>query len=228
MVIDLKYHLTTIIAIFLALGIGILVGSAMIGDDGIVREQQKLIVQIEDDLQILRNQNNLFKNKVTALEGMLAEQEQFIDLLFQDAIAGQLTGLHGLMVRDLKKTDDENRELLKILRLAGMEVTEFTSLPEDWMGNLDNVTGISGGVEDYGMEQIGNWDLCLLMTQSLPPGLEDVFPKEQIYRPISKQLATKKGIYELITSLRKMNSQMGLMNEEQEVWNDLSPNTSVQ
>lgn len=217
MVIDLKYHLTTIIAIFLALGIGILVGSTMIGDDGIVREQQKLIVQIEDDLQILRNQNNLFKNKVTVLEGMLIEQDQFIDLLFQDAIAGQLTGLHGLMVPDPTKPDNENGDLLKILRLAGMEVTEFTTPSGDWMGNLKDGIEYGNGGGDYEKMERRKWDLCLLMTQSLPSELEELFPEEQIYRPISKQLVTKKGLYELITSLRKMNGYMLPLEEQQEV-----------
>lgn len=223
MVIDLKYHLTTIIAIFLALGIGILVGSAMIGDDGIVREQQKLIVQIEDDLQGLRNQNNQFKSKVTSLEAMIGEQEQFIDLLFQDAISGQLAGLDGLMVQDSKT--GANSQLVEALKLAGMDLTEITSLPSDWSKSDQ----LLDGEIDSGKEAELDWDLCFVLTQSMPPELTQIFSKEQILRPINKQMANKQGLYELITSLRnKISSKMAPVNEKREVWHDLNTDTGVQ
>lgn len=190
MVIDLKYHLTTIIAIFLALGIGILIGSAMIGDDGMVREQQLLIVQIEKDLNSLRTQNSQYRAQQLAFEGMIVEQNELIEQLFQDAITGRLTGMRCLLVPDPKSQG--NRYLTPILKVAGMDVTDFTSLPEQWQP-----TNPADG-----------WDLCLLMTQSLPPGVEKVFSKDRIYRPTVKDLSSKKIQYQLVKALTTVKEKL--------------------
>lgn len=190
MVIDLKYHLSTIIAIFLALGIGILIGSAMIGDDGMVREQQHLIVQIEKDLNSLRSQNSQYRAQQLALEGMIMEQSQFIDLLFKDAITDRLGGMRCLLVPDPRTK--ESQYLVQVLKAAGMKVTDFTSLPEKWQP----------------IDPLDGWDLCLLMTQNLPPGMDRVFTKERIYRPTVKDLSSKKIQYQLVKALIKVKEKL--------------------
>ena len=41
MFMNLRYHIFTISAIFAALGIGILIGTCIIGDEGLLEEQQR-------------------------------------------------------------------------------------------------------------------------------------------------------------------------------------------
>ncbi|AZR73510.1 hypothetical protein BBF96_09000 [Anoxybacter fermentans] len=200
MVIDIRYHLTTIIAIFLSLGIGILIGSAMIGDDGVVREQQKLIIQIEKDLKNLRNQNYQYRTKVISLEEMIVEQNQFIDQLFKDAIFERLRGLSCLLVQD-EKSKHKYEELLKVLRNAGMEITEYSKLS---------------------VEEPAGWDICLLLAQGIPPVVEDIFSKEQIFQLSEKDLASKQGLYQLIKSLEEL--KLKIQGDEE---NDLSSNTGL-
>lgn len=190
MVFDFKYHITTIVSIFLALGIGILIGSTMIGDDGIVREQQRLIVQIEENLNSLRSQNNQYRTRQVTLESMVTEQGKFIDQLFQDAIMDKLAGLRCLLVADPRQQD--GKLLSGVLKAAGMDVTDFTVLPENWQP-ADPASG---------------WDLCLLMTQSMPPGIEQVFVKEQIFRPTVKNLTAKQMQYQVVKALHKLRPNL--------------------
>ena len=57
MVMDLKYHIITIIALFITLTIGILIGSTIIGSDTIIEKQQNLINDLENDFKTLRKEN---------------------------------------------------------------------------------------------------------------------------------------------------------------------------
>lgn len=183
MVIDLKYHLTTIIAIFLALAVGILIGTAMVGDDGVVKEQQALIAQIEDNLGLLRSQNSQFKTRLSALEDTLVVQNRFIDQLFQDAIAERLSGMRCLLVPD--KTREKITELIDVFKAAGVNVTDFSTLPENWQV----------------FDSKSTWDFCLLLGKDLPVSVNQIFKKDQIYQPSSKDLTSKESLYNLVKSI---------------------------
>ena len=54
--IDLRYHIATIIALFLALAVGILIGSTIVGDDLLVEQQKKSIDRLEEQFLSLREQ----------------------------------------------------------------------------------------------------------------------------------------------------------------------------
>lgn len=41
MIIDIKYHIASLTAVFLALGIGIVIGTSMIGSDTITKQQKE-------------------------------------------------------------------------------------------------------------------------------------------------------------------------------------------
>ena len=53
--IDLKYHIASIVAVFLALGLGVIIGSTIVGDDLLVDQQQKLIERLEEQFYTLKD-----------------------------------------------------------------------------------------------------------------------------------------------------------------------------
>ncbi len=223
MFLDLRYHLTTIIAIFLSLGIGILIGTALIGDDGIVMEQQKIIAQIEDDLQTLRLQNNQFRTMITALEIDLAEQEQFIDQLFQDAIAETLSGLSCLWV----KGEDDSSQLMTILQNTGLEITPYSAAILDKSVENNSSEGDISTEEKLDMkgaweDDLLNWDLCIVLAQGVPGELENNFTNDRIFKPVAKNLNTKKGIYQFVKSLN--NLKLKIQGDKE---NDFGGDTSL-
>lgn len=56
--VDLKYHIASIVAVFLALGMGILIGSTIVGDDLLVDQQKKVIDRLELQFDDLRTQED--------------------------------------------------------------------------------------------------------------------------------------------------------------------------
>ncbi len=52
--IDIRYHIATIVAVFVALGVGILIGSTLVGSDVLIEQQKKMITQLESQFTELR------------------------------------------------------------------------------------------------------------------------------------------------------------------------------
>ncbi|NLB18723.1 MAG: copper transporter, partial [Syntrophomonadaceae bacterium] len=52
--IDIRYHIATLIAVFVALGVGILIGSTLVSGDVLVEQQKKMITQLETQFNVLR------------------------------------------------------------------------------------------------------------------------------------------------------------------------------
>lgn len=76
MIIPVKYHIFTIIAIFFALGFGILIGSSFIKSEKLVEKQQALISGIDRDIKETKNINGQLNLKVDRLEKNIAERKE--------------------------------------------------------------------------------------------------------------------------------------------------------
>ena len=161
----------------------------MIGDDGVIREQQKLIIQIEEDLKILRTQNNEYRAKVSNLETMMKEQDKFINQLFYEAISDKLTGMNGLLIgKDDSKLN--YGELQEILEKSGMEISQYQT-------------------QDTPSEELEDkWDICLLSAGTIPEGMEEIFSEDDIYNLSQENLTSRQGLYQLVKSLSEYNVEV--------------------
>jgi hypothetical protein len=83
-VIDFRYHLISIVAIFLALGIGILMGSLVLGES--------LVNQIENELEDIRRTNGRLRDSVAQLQEQIRIDEDFALLARSNLIGGELNG----------------------------------------------------------------------------------------------------------------------------------------
>lgn len=88
--LDLRSHLLTIVAVFCALGIGLLMGTILSGDDVLLEKQRQLIDKLEDEFNGLRRQNENYRRQITALEGNLGLRRQFEDQLLPLVTQGLL------------------------------------------------------------------------------------------------------------------------------------------
>ncbi|MBM7555250.1 copper transporter [Halanaerobacter jeridensis] len=93
MLVNMKYHLVTIMALFITLAIGILIGSTIIGNGSISEQQQKLISDLKDDFKTLRTENQRFKGEIDRLEEQLAVnlkyRKKVLSFLFKDRLKGE-------------------------------------------------------------------------------------------------------------------------------------------
>jgi hypothetical protein len=81
-VIDFRYHLVSIVAVFLALGIGILMGSLVLGE--------ALVKQLRSDLEGIEDRNDDLRAQTIQLGQQLEDNEQFALDVRPYLIAGKL------------------------------------------------------------------------------------------------------------------------------------------
>lgn len=177
----------------------------MVGDDGIVMEQHKIINQIEKELETLRLENNQFETQIVSLQVAINEQEQFIEELFQDAIRETLSGLHCLWIQGTEELKPDNKYLLEILQTAGLEITKHLA------SNKELIT-----------DTVIKWDFCISMLDEIPEVFANIFAEERIYRPLTQDESSKKDLYQFVKSLSDLKSLI-----EGDEGNDYSLNTSV-
>ena len=56
--LDIRYHVASLVAVFIALGVGILIGSTLVGGDVMIEQQQKMISQLESQFNELRQRES--------------------------------------------------------------------------------------------------------------------------------------------------------------------------
>lgn len=127
MLVDLRYHVITIVIIFVTLAIGILIGSSMVGNDLIVNEQKHLISNLEDDFKSLRTKNKEFSKEVNYLETRLADNINFQKMIMPLVVKEQLKDQSLLVVVGNNVDSELKNKIIKTLKLAdvqGLEVIE--------------------------------------------------------------------------------------------------------
>ncbi|TDX51196.1 copper transporter [Orenia marismortui] len=121
MLVDIRYHIITVVIIFVTLAIGILIGSSMLGNDLIIEEQKNLVSKLEDDFRYLRSENKQFEREVNTLEARLADNIKFQKMIMPLVVKGQLEKQSLLLVVGNNISSDLKNRLIKALKLANAE-----------------------------------------------------------------------------------------------------------
>ncbi|RJQ33096.1 MAG: hypothetical protein C4562_01390 [Actinobacteria bacterium] len=80
---DFRYHVVSLVAVFLALAVGVLLGTAII-DKGILGSQQdKLVLDIQNDISKVKSDNNILRK-------INSSQEQFEEILVASLIKNKI------------------------------------------------------------------------------------------------------------------------------------------
>lgn len=137
MIIDLKYHIASIIAVFLALGIGMLVGTALIGNnvnDVIVDQQNKMFEQMKTDLYKMRYDNKTAKEEIALYKSSLELDREFNRAILPVLTAGKLEDKKIAVI--ISDNSNLHNEWIETLKVAGANITSVTSILE--INNLQN------------------------------------------------------------------------------------------
>ncbi|PZN08698.1 MAG: hypothetical protein DIU76_01995 [Bacillota bacterium] len=90
--LGLRYHLVTLVAVFLALGVGILIGAGLLDDRTLLERQQALIRALERDFATLRQDTAHLRSENRRLSAELARYGQAQQALASLAVEGRLSG----------------------------------------------------------------------------------------------------------------------------------------
>lgn len=163
MVVDLRYHVASLVAVFLALGLGVLVGASLFGDvQGSVLQEQ-LLAAVEREMELLRADR---RRMASELESVTSERDLYIDVtteltaaLMRDSLLGK-----SLALIALGNYDDTLESLESLVQNAGASVfaklrvdadlspgDDPLRLPEDVaVQDVGAVIALSGSPQQYG------------------------------------------------------------------------------
>ncbi|MBM0239832.1 copper transporter [Micromonospora sp. ATA32] len=130
--INFRYHVVSLTAVFLALAIGLVVGTAAL--NGPVADSLK------ENVNALRKDNQQMRQSVNNLEKQLASEEDFAAEMSQVILPGKLTGRRVLVVT-LPSGREHTDGVLKTLQLAGASITGRVDLQDKFI-NPDNNTNL--------------------------------------------------------------------------------------
>lgn len=154
MFIDIRTHLISLVAVFLALGIGILVGVDMIGGQGLVNQEKALASRLELDFDRLRMQNSLLAQQLDNEQRAMSAEESFANQAAAALVSGRLNGMHIALVIGQSGFQDPN--LLNILRAAGATVGPIIVMnparsvsPNAWQ-SVEAELGVTSQAQVYG------------------------------------------------------------------------------
>ncbi|WP_328459775.1 copper transporter [Actinoplanes sp. NBC_00393] len=112
--INFRYHVVSLTAVFLALAIGLVVGTAAL--NGPVSENLK------DNLSALKKDNDLKRDQVTQARDELSRNQEFAREMAPYGLAGKLAG-RKVAVVTLPEAGDSSEGVLEMLNVAGATVT---------------------------------------------------------------------------------------------------------
>ncbi len=113
---DMRAYIVSLIAVFLALAIGILLGSVVV-DKGLLVEQQKALVQkIQTQINDLRSQNSNMRTR-------LRQSQEYADRVFIDLASNQLIDKQVLLFVIPHSSVNLKKELVDALSLTNAKVS---------------------------------------------------------------------------------------------------------
>jgi hypothetical protein len=114
-VIDFKYHVVSIVAVFLALAVGIVLGTNVLSGD-VLSNLKTQTSDLRKEAQTLRDQNQQQQNQ-------LSDDENFAAALEPAVVAGRLSGRHVVVVSTPNAPKSVRDAAVKTLTEAGAIVT---------------------------------------------------------------------------------------------------------
>jgi hypothetical protein len=122
--IDFRYHLVSIIAIFVALALGVILGSGPL-DDPIDNTLRQRYEQVEDDKEALRGELNDADTRISYLNRASSTYNPAVvgdRLTGRSVVVLTMPGVDGGLVNDMRE----------LLELSGADITGTVSLTDDY------------------------------------------------------------------------------------------------
>ncbi|MEV5891085.1 copper transporter [Nonomuraea fuscirosea] len=123
--IDFRYHLVSIVAIFLALAVGIVLGTTLLQEPA-VKSAQELTAQLTKTKEELRAQ-------IDTLQGREAGNDSFITSVTPDLVSGDLAGQRVLLIETPGSSTAARESVQQVLDQAGAEISGRVTLTEKFL-----------------------------------------------------------------------------------------------
>ncbi|MEW6724375.1 MAG: copper transporter [Bacillota bacterium] len=122
--IDLRYLTISLVGIFLALAVGIVLGGVILGDDALLATHERLMIDAERERQTLLAEMTRLRSRQRELEGEIGAR----GILVEQLLAGRLKGQTVSIVALAERTPED---LTGLLYRAGAAVISDTFIRDD-------------------------------------------------------------------------------------------------
>ncbi|GAA2799109.1 hypothetical protein GCM10020219_082850 [Nonomuraea dietziae] len=123
--IDFRYHLVSIVAIFLALAVGIVMGTTLLSNPAI-----ESALQTADDL---RKSNSDYRDQLAALQAREAGNDDFVTAEIPALVRAQLTGESVLLVAAPGSSGTLREQSVQVLTEAGATISGQVTIAEKYL-----------------------------------------------------------------------------------------------
>ena len=139
--INMKYYIVTICAIFIALGVGILVGFNLNYDQALSKQQSEVLESFNTEFESLKDKNKNLHSQIEDLNGELDTIKEFvdknIDALTQDVLTAKNTGII------LTSENNDYSEIVEDLIKKANGTVSFNIIVKDNINKEDKLSEIS-------------------------------------------------------------------------------------
>jgi copper transport outer membrane protein MctB len=132
--INLRYHIVSLAAVFLAFGLGILAGTTVI--------DQGLVSTLRSNTRALENDLNELRNSASGVQRQLDVWEDFGRTIAQPLLRGKLSARSVVIIADKRVDGDTLSRLTEALRFSGAKRPTRLTLTDKWK------LAAAGDVED--------------------------------------------------------------------------------
>lgn len=122
--VNLRYHIVSLTAVFLALGLGILAGTTVI--------DQQVVSGLQSNTRALRSDLDRVRANVSELQGRLDVWERVGNAIEPPLLQGLLAGRAVVVLADRRVPGDVLSELMEALNLANAKAPTRLTLTDKW------------------------------------------------------------------------------------------------
>lgn len=139
--INMKYYIVTIGAIFIALGVGILVGFNLNYDQALSKQQSEVLESFNTEFEDLKDKNKNLQSEIQSLNDDIEVTREYIDKNVDVLTSGVLTGKNtGIILTS--ENYDYSEEIEKVITNANGEVS-FNIVIKDNINDESKLASLS-------------------------------------------------------------------------------------
>src|SRR5436305_1331251 len=143
--IKFRFHLVSLIAVFLALGLGILVGSTVV--------DQVIVDRLDTEIKNVRHDSNAANAQNSQLKDQLAQSNDFLKRSAAFLVQDRLQDVPVAIVADKGVDAGSARALLAMLRDAGAITPGILWLDDAWkLGSTKDLDALHGATNTAGTD----------------------------------------------------------------------------
>lgn len=186
MVVNLRFYVITIAAIFIAIGIGIFIGFNLNGQDFLLQQQQLLVEGLEGRVSEIMLEKDIYTEEINGLTAINKKKKGYIKLLCNAITKDRLKNDRIAVI--ITNEQYYYSDLEEILKNAGAEVA-VEVIYTDKLLTIDN-QGLSDLNSYYGYEMISREELFGIVNHYIVDAIiyreKSIFLEDMIYEGFIK------------------------------------------